>query len=176
MWQGQLQRVLWEWWGFQGSLCTTSRAIYRYEYDGIIICCFHWIQKNHEFDLILCFWSQKYRLGKSQPLETCSDNKQEGDSYSVSGLAVMAWLVVVFSLGFGITKPWCSLLVQVTVKSRTVMVISARKSALGPRIRWLSNSYKQSKYLNVFLYIDVACEQLCTSVMTRIFIDNKCCV
>jgi hypothetical protein len=37
----------------------------------------------------LCFLSQKYRLVKSQQLESCTDNKQEGN-FSASDLPITA--------------------------------------------------------------------------------------
>lgn len=85
---------------------------------------------------------QKYRLGKSQQSETCSDNKQEG-SFNASGYITMKMTIYdaqmqmtihdaqSFFNGFLIL----SSLFQITKRFRGVMGISLVKSMMELRVR-----------------------------------------
>lgn len=77
---------------------------------------------------------QKYRLGKSQQSENCSDSKQEGN-LDVLVIQDHRWSFCFH--GYFITV---CLLTQITKRFRVVMSISAMTSMMELRVRLMSNS------------------------------------
>lgn len=109
--QRQHQRVWWGWWGFLDWLCTTWRVIYRFFLLTIIPSIFVaniTKQESWTVTLCFCFFLQKYRLGKSQESEFCTENKEEGN-FSASDLAIIAWSMCFVICLVWISSLWCRL-------------------------------------------------------------------